>query len=186
MKELPPPPVVLDRLISEQTIAQFAVSGVELVVSPAGHQQPARAELAGIIGFTSPSLRGTLMIVSSFALFSRSRPEGARSEPLSGGTARDWLYLRDWASELANQLMGRLKNRLTGFGLHLSVSTPTALSGAALAFGTPASKRAIGHRFTSDTDELWVFFDAVVDPDLVMSPKDGDGAAAAEGDIILF
>jgi chemotaxis protein CheX len=185
MKELPPPPVVLDKLLVEQTIAQFAATDIELAVAPNGQQQPARAELAGIIGFTSQSMRGTLTVVSSFALFSRSRPEGARSQQLSGGTARDWLYLRDWASELTNQLMGRLKNRLAGFGLKLSVSTPTALSGAALAFGTPASKRAVGHRFVSGTDELWVFFDAVTDGDLVLVPQDGDGPAA-EGDVILF
>jgi hypothetical protein len=35
----------------------------------------------------------------------------------------------DWARECANQLLGRVKNRLGARGVQMSVSTPTALRG---------------------------------------------------------
>lgn len=179
-----PPRTILDRIIAEQTLAQFAATDVAL--TPVAHPgtQPAQAELAGMVGFTSESMRGTVMIASTFSLFARSRPAALRDQPVSAYVARDWLYLRDWASELTNQLVGRIKNRLVAFGVSLRVSTPTALSGSALAFATPSSKRTKPLVFTSGSDELWVFFDAIIEPELELSPQ-GE-AAAEEGELILF
>ncbi len=179
-----PPVQLLDKLIAEQTIAQFAASDIELTPLEQHGPQPSQAELAGMVGFTSESMRGTVMIASTFSLFARSRPAAIRDQPVSAYVARDWLYLRDWASELTNQLVGRIKNRLVTFGVSLRVSTPTALSGSALAFATPTSKRTRPLVFTSERDELWVFFDAIIEPELELVPQ-GE-AAAEEGELILF
>ena len=84
----------------------------------------------------------------------------------------------------SNQLVGRIKNRLVNFGVSLRVSTPTALSGSALAFATPTSRRTRPHVFAAGTDELWVFFDAIIEPELELIQQ-GD-ASAEEGDLILF
>lgn len=178
------PTVLLDKIIVEQTIAQFAASDISLSRIEQPGPQPTHAELAGMVGFTSESMRGTVMIASTFSLFARSRPATVRDQPVSAYVARDWLYLRDWASELTNQLVGRIKNRLVTYGVSLRVSTPTALSGSALAFATPSSKRAKPIVFSTGSDELWVFFDAIIEPDLELVPQ-GE-AAAEEGDLILF
>lgn len=184
MSETAPPTLLLDKLIVEQTIAQFAASDIALSRVEQHGPQPTHAELAGMVGFTSESMRGTVMIASTFALFARSRPAAVRDQPVSAYVARDWLYLRDWASELTNQLVGRIKNRLVTYGVSLRVSTPTALSGSALAFATPSSKRTRPQVFVADKDELWVFFDAIIEPELELVPQ-GE-AAAEEGDLIMF
>lgn len=179
-----PPTIVIDKLVVDLTIAQFAASKVELKVVAEHGAQPRQAELAGMVGFTSARMRGTLMIASSFDLFARSRMATVRSQPLSSARAHDWLYVRDWAAELANQLAGRLKNRLVSFGVSLSASTATALSGSALTFGTPTATRARPHVFQSGNDELWVFFDALSEQDLQGAPR--SEPAAEEGELILF
>lgn len=184
MTETFSPAVLIEKIIIEQTIAQFEASDIALVNVPVPGPQPTHAELAGMVGFTSESMRGTVMIASSFSLFARSRPAAVRDQPVSAYVARDWLFLRDWASEVTNQLVGRIKNRLVHFGVSLRVSTPTALSGSALAFATPSSKRTRPHVFKAGDDELWVFFDAIIEPDLELSPQ--DDVAATEGDLILF
>jgi chemotaxis protein CheX len=179
-----PPTIVIDKLVVELTIAQLAASKIDLKVVPQPGPQPRHCELAGMVGFTSERMRGSLMIASTFELFARSRLAAVKSQPLSPANARDWLYVRDWATELTNQLAGRLKNRLVSFGVSLRASTATALSGSALAFGTPTASRAKPHVFKAGSEELWVFFDAVIEPDMQLTPR--SEAAAEEGEVILF
>jgi CheY-specific phosphatase CheX len=178
------PSEVMAKIVGDATVALFASSGIPLEEKPAAGGQPTRATIAGLIGFTGDNLRGTLMVASSFDLFARSRPAELRTQQLSEFIARDWLLLRDWGAELANQLLGRIKNQLFSHGVALRVSTPTALSGNALAVASPSSKRTRPRLFTAGREEVWVWWDVLLDPDFEMLPQ--DEKAAAEGDLILF
>ncbi len=185
----PSPPVdvqaTLDEVVASATISLFEHAGITLTLRPTP-DRPMQATIAGLVGFTSDAMRGGLMVASTFALFAETRPLEVRDQALSEQLARDWLYLRDWASELANQLIGRIKNRLFSLGVNLRIATPTALSGNALAVATPKSKRARPMVFSSSAGEVWVFWDAIVDPDLELRPRDDDAHAVGEGDLLLF
>lgn len=178
------PVALMEAVVIESTKGLFSSCGIELHEVPAPASQPQKAAIAGLVGFTGESIRGTLMIASSFDIFARSRPSEVKTHELSEFVARDWLYLRDWAAEVANQLLGRIKNRLFSYGVVLRVSTPTALSGAALAVATPSSKRTHPKVLAVGDDEVWVWWDVVVEPDFVLEPQ--EEKAATEGDVILF
>jgi hypothetical protein len=92
--------------------------------------------------------------------------------------------VRDWAAELANQILGRIKNRLRTFNVAVDVSTPTAFSGRALAFARPKSPTIRPFLFDAPAGQVWLWLDTVSDPTLVLTP--GGDAGAKEGDIILF
>lgn len=178
------PSEVMARIVADATTALFASHDIALEERPPTGLQPTRAAIAGLIGFTGESIRGTLMIASSFGLFARSRPNEVQTSQLSEFVARDWLFLRDWAAEVANQLLGRIKNQLFAYGIPLRVSTPTALSGNALAVASPSSKRTQPRMFVCGQDEIWVWWDVLLEPDFQLLPQDEQ--AAAEGDVILF
>jgi CheY-specific phosphatase CheX len=71
---------------------------------------------AGIIGFTGPLLRGTLLIATTNKTLERSNP--APTSPT-----------REWMAELANQLLGRIKNQLFTCEIEIHLTTPLVLRG---------------------------------------------------------
>jgi CheY-specific phosphatase CheX len=71
---------------------------------------------AGIIGFTGAVLRGTLLIATTNATLERSNP--APTSPA-----------REWMAELANQLLGRIKNQLFTCAIEIHLTTPLVLRG---------------------------------------------------------
>ncbi len=77
--------------------------------------------MVGIIGFSSPQLRGSLLIASTIGLIQMSYPLDPR---LVRDPASD---LRDWSGELANQLMGRIEHRLILYGVSLALHAPLCL-----------------------------------------------------------
>ena len=72
--------------------------------SPAG---PHVAEMGSIVGFRGKGVRGGLAFVAPLSLL---EPAPARAEATRRATD---LQLRDWSAEIANQLVGRIKNKLT-------------------------------------------------------------------------
>jgi hypothetical protein len=70
----------------------------------------------GILGFNGDGLHGAIVLVASAELL-------AASCPVQGPGSRDWV------GELANQLVGRLKNHLILYGVDISLGTPTILRG---------------------------------------------------------
>lgn len=173
---------IVDGIVAQSVVTLMESRG--LAVTQAAAERPARFTIAGLAGFTGESIRGTLMIASTFDLFAQTRPEELERSKLSPEDPSDWLLLRDWAAELANQLLGRITNQLFAYGLSLRVSTPTALSGADLAVATPSSKRTRPVVFTAGNDDIWVWWDALSHAELTLALT-GD-EAAKEGDVILF
>src|SRR5262249_54129884 len=101
-------------------------------------------------------------------------------------SAANWLVVRDWAGELANQLTGRIINRLAQFGIALRASTPVALSGRALAYAKPASKEPRPYVFDWEDEQVWFWFDAASDKSLAVARVEKDEGTANEGDVVFF
>jgi chemotaxis protein CheX len=80
--------------------------------------------LASSIGFGSTDgLRGKLVIIAQPDFFRSVYP----SDLGQGGVTPD--ALADWAAELANQLVGRIKNLLGPHGVNFALSIPTVIGG---------------------------------------------------------
>ena len=134
--------------------------------------------------FTGEQMRGSLLLRTTFDVIAHSRPATLASPTLSKDSYSDWVMVRDWASEIGNQILGRIKNKLRMFGVMLEVSTPTAFSGRALAFAKPRSAQARHFLFEARGDRVWVSLDASFDPGRVL--VSGGEQGAKEGDILLF
>jgi chemotaxis protein CheX len=186
---------VLEQLAPSAVVDVFASYGATYKEQPAPRPERngpivpktmgGEAVVAGVVGFTGDTMRGTLLLAATFHVIANARPADLRKRPLSHDSASDWILVRDWAGELANQVLGRIKNRLHRYQVVFDVSPPTAFSGAALTFAAPRGPSPRHHVFTSGKDTIWFCFDALFDPVRRVS-TDGAESEAAEGKVILF
>lgn len=102
--------------VADASRSLFSTFGVH--VAPVGPDVFAGStEISGVVGFAGPALRGTLVLSTNGAILDRVR---AFEPSVPAG---------DWICELANQLMGRLRNMLVPYGVALEPSTPVCLLG---------------------------------------------------------
>lgn len=154
-------------LVADCCVELFSSYGVAL--APTSHSR-ANLTFCATIGFTGPHLRGSLLIAAS-------------REPLAlAGEEPD--ESRDWIAELANQMLGRIKNRLIMMGTVIYYSTPVFLRGEHLARLGDQPPPLL---FEGNGGVVSVWFDLDVGSDLVI-PVAGATAshAASEGDVLLF
>jgi hypothetical protein len=144
------------------------------------------SHVAGLIELNG-QIDGSVMLISTFDLIARMRLSGIAPACMSKSRAGDWILIRDSAGELTNQFVGRVKNRLRGFGIKFGVGTPIALSGMALkglvhryASGTTAS-------FGRDPDIVQVTIRVRADPSLAtadLQPQNPE--MPREGELLLL
>lgn len=112
----------IDGFLASATQDLFIANGIEIAPNS---QKRADVEnpLTATIGFTSPNLRGLLVLTLDHGLAARSLPPSLRnSDP-------DDAIVADWTGELSNQLLGRLKNKFHASGINISLSTPIVFMG---------------------------------------------------------
>jgi CheY-specific phosphatase CheX len=185
LKELTPIAVV-ELFASYGVSVQEQPPGATATKRPAGSpEQAGEANIAGVVGFTGSVMRGTLLLATTFPVVAAARPEMLRKRVLSSSLSSDWILARDWAGELANQVLGRVKNRLNRFGVTFEVSPPTALSGPALTFASPKGPAPLQHVFSSGNGRVWLCFDVFMDPEQRVTPR-GPELGSLEGNVIVF
>ncbi len=107
------------------------------------------SEVAGIIGFEGPNIRGNLTLAAPDAVYRlmvRNAPENT--------THAEWTY------ELTNQVMGRIKNRLIQFQVKLRTHVPVVLSGEALERHKHRMATEVMYRFGTLRGDITVTVDA--------------------------
>jgi CheY-specific phosphatase CheX len=125
---------------------------------PAGPVDPGQMvslsehEIAGVIGF-SGAVRGCLMIAASSKVFASTFPSPPQ------GSARPMPELLDWAGEMANQTLGRIKRRFCERGLDFDSCTPTALKGRHIGGRNPARDGIIELALTVGDEVVSVSFE---------------------------
>jgi len=136
-------------------------------------------DIAAFIGFSGPA-RGMLMISSSTELFRSSYPSQTGAPP-------SVVDLFDWAAEVANQLLGRIKRRFCERGTDFEVSAPTAVRGRDLGGRSPAREGACNLAFTIGNQVMGVCLEITPPSDgkLFSDPAEPIGCAI-EGDLVLF
>lgn len=162
----------LDRVVAENCHKLFA--DYELKIRAREPGDPLDVErflLCGVIGFTSKKMRGALALATT-------------EEPLELTNHTKTTH-RDWICELANQLLGRVKNQLLMRGIEIFPSIPFALRGDHL---SPVIQQGlVSELFTAERGVICVWVDCEFDDDFTL-PETGECATPPlpEGDLLLF
>ena len=167
----------IDTILQSSTVELFHSQGVAVApLRPCALGSQRRFyEWVGLIHFDAQNLSGVLTV---------STPMPVWSSREAGAATADSETLADWHREIANQLMGRIKNRLLKFQLVLNPRLPSALSGAALELHRKRSASEILYRFRALRGDILVVVDAPLDRAILA--YSGEMQVAREGELILF
>ena len=167
---------LVDGLILDITRALFGSYGARLELDGSPAQKTLEtANFITVIGFSSRTFNGSLLLVLPRSLVEHTLPAADAS-------------LADWCGELANQLLGRLKNRLIDYQVSLNMTLPVVISGGR--FALPAKTRPVTRYFcfVSDWGKFFVRLEAEIGPnvELVRQARPEAGRVLDEGELLLF
>jgi chemotaxis protein CheX len=134
--------------------------------------------LAASIGLSGSTVRGALVIVARPAFFKLTYPAEL-------GVPRSEDDVADWAGEVANQLLGRIKNRLSTYGLDFTTSTPTVVRGDRLQLRIDENN-TIRRPLAVRTERIDLHFEIERDDDQPLLANGATGSATPEGHAFLF
>jgi CheY-specific phosphatase CheX len=163
------PENLVRRVAAEACKDLFEAYGVSLEAITPSNIPRAKILLCGVIGFTGPKIRGTCILASTEEPISDSIP-------VTGS-------LRDWIAELSNQLVGRIKNKLLGYGAEVYVTSPAVVRGEHLAAPSMCSIEPLSFKSQQGSVYLWVDVETDTDFALLDPPEP---AGATEGEALLF
>jgi hypothetical protein len=167
---------MIDGLVLDVTRALFAGYGVKLDLdgSPISRILPS-VQLISTIGFSSDALGGALLLA-------------VPNEVLIKTVADADVNLADWCAELANQLLGRLKNQLLNYGVVVNLALPVVLAGGELRLPARARQHTRHVSFVSEWGHLFVRTEIELSAttELVRKTAAGQAACADEGELLLF
>ena len=163
---------ILDSAVAENCLKLFA--DYRLEIRARGPEDPIGADrflLCGIIGFTAKHMRGVVVLATT-------------QEPLERTNHTSTTH-RDWICELANQLLGRVKNHLLPRGIELHAATPVSLRGEHL---SPVLQQSpVTELFLADSGIVGVWTDCEFDAGFAFSAVNShDAAPVSEGEMLLF
>lgn len=174
----------IETIFVECVVALFEAFGVRAEpVPPSDKRSAAMRSTLSIIGFAGKPLRGSLVFTADEALLLRTY-----THCLDADADVPDLDASDWSAELANQLLGRIQNKLQVQGIVLYPSTPTSLSGLEWRVGDcPRNVLSIAHTFhAGGEDFLEVRFEAVAVADVAFDTSQKDSELRREGSLIFF
>lgn len=165
---------VLNTIIQSSMVDLFRSVGIVVAPMPHLDKMPTALPqyLGGSVSFAGNAMNGALSLLVPVDVIELSRDDGLRSSsPI------------DFVRELTNQLMGRLRNRLSQYQTELRAGLPVGLHGASLQTRAQEKPFAL-YGFRTLRGEVVVTLTGNIDcSNLVYSWTEN---AAQEGDIILF
>ena len=164
---------ILGSIVSESCISLFRDYSLPLLrADDMSFEGDSALLYCGALGFSGEQIRGTLVLATS------QEPLG-RTTPIQGSSHHEWI------AELANQLLGRIKNKLLPHGVTLHLSTPIVLRGDYRGI-VPRKPDSTPFAFRCDNGAVCVWFDAELIRDLDLSKIEPDTEAVDEGEMLLF
>jgi hypothetical protein len=134
-------------------------------------------EYAAIIGFASDEVRGMLGLGMYPSTLER----------LASKYAGSAASLEDWLGECVNQLLGRLKNKLLGYDVIITLALPTVLRGVHLRFLSTGPAGLWTYSFETAGGPICVWCDVRHAENFVLAPSsDPETKGTAEGELLLF
>ena len=165
----------------EDTVAEFFRDyGVECSTVSEPPPSLAAPELGSIVGFRGEQVRGGLAFVAPVDLV-------AATLPVAPDATRLESQLRDWSGEMANQLVGRLKNKLSARSLDFEVGMPASFGSAKIRFAPQPSAQGTSCACYVTKTGARVYLDCSY---LEIVPRAGDETDSfsplGEGEVLLF
>jgi hypothetical protein len=164
----------LNEIANCRCLDLFGSYGLALKPVPISAAPPVPLLYCGVIGFSGEGIRGSLAVGSSANLL-------RDSNPLHDAASRDW------AGELANQLMGHIKGQLLAHGVTVYLSTPTVLRGEHLRVKTSTAAPPLLFTDQHDHGLVSLWLDVETGPGLRFNDReDATGAGLEAGETLLF
>lgn len=135
-------------------------------------------ELGSVVGFRGKGVRGGLAFVAPLELI-------ARLLPVPPDSARGDLQLRDWSAEIANQLLGRMKNKLSSRALDFDVGTPVCFTGTSIKLVFLPDADGFSLEFVAANAPVRVHLDCTLSA-AIHGGEVEPARIALEGDVLLF
>lgn len=178
-----PIPEHLEKIITG-SVADMLTSVAELADAKLAKSGDSNADttvvgVASVLGFTGEQVKGSLVVSCERALLAASHPNLAMGMPVDEGS------ILDWCGEIANQMLGRVKNKLSTIGIKMSMGTPMTVTGKAMQVRAAKDGHAAELVFTTSKGSLCVHF-LVVISEGVRFDAEATTNAASEGDSLLF
>lgn len=170
------PRAAFDTIIQSSTVDLFHACSV--AIAPLARTTTARKaadsdRLTGMISFSSTSMTGSAILSVPNAVFVTAT--GSVQRKPSGG---------DWIREQTNQLLGRIKKRLTQFQVTLQTGLPTVPTPQRVQRLQGGDSPTNVYEFRTLRGEVIVILDANIDYSALL--YSGALKLPSEGDIILF
>lgn len=180
-------PHSVKELLAGAVIEFFGAHGVTCeAASPEEASVTSVSELGAMVGFRGKAIRGGLAFVAPTKLI-------ASLLPVPRDRARPETQLRDWTSEIVNQIFGRLKNKLGARAGRFQIGSPVCFTGRSIRLAFLPGAAGLPLAFVAGGDLVRVHLDCVsVETECGAHPwaiTDAPPAAArivAEGDVVLF
>jgi len=158
----------VEGLVAEACIELFSAYGHDLAPATDVLEFQDDLVLSAVIGFSGGGLRGTCLVATNQGLLRSSCPVFCRA--------------RDWVGEIANQLIGRMKNKLRVYDVSLSLNVPRLIAGTNL----EELDKGIRYRFSCDYGAIAATLDVLIAPGFVLKQRDAEEALIQEGDFTLL
>jgi CheY-specific phosphatase CheX len=169
-------------LLSSSVVEFFDSYGVECAALPDDEGEAAQEslELGSIVGLRGKAVRGALAFVAPVSLITDLLPVPQDEEHVE-------IQLRDWCAEIANQVVGRLKNKLGSMTVDFDVGTPVCFTGRAIRLVFLPGAEGLSLSFRAAATPVRVHLDCSIGFECTALDAVGeDLRIAAEGDVILF
>lgn len=138
-------------------------------------------QVVAFMGFTGDLLRGTMAVVAPLALMRTAYPLPLKDD------VRWEFEVFDWAGEVANRVLGRIKLSLVERGVDIEASTPRVLLGDQLLVTRSTPGTVCSTHFPVGDSWVRVWFDAVAAEDRPLFTAPAVRASfPPEGDVLLF
>jgi CheY-specific phosphatase CheX len=143
-----------------------------------GESPTESVELGSIVGFRGKGIRGGLAFVAPLDLI-------AKLLPVPRDVTRADLQLRDWSAEIANQLVGRIKNKLSSRTLDFDVGTPVCFTGKSIRLVFLPDADGLSLAVTAADSTVRIHLDCTLSSDIVGGELD-PLRIVPEGEVLLF
>lgn len=161
---------VLSEVVNECVVKVFEAYDTTLEsanVGGPGH------EVVAVIGYAADEVRGGLALGISKNLAQKTMP-----------TAETPLY--DWAGELANQILGRVRNKMLAYQIDVQISTPVVLHGLGVQVAPPGHNGVKVASYRSGEDVVQVLLEARFEEGFELPERNEEDGTVDEGEMLLF
>ena len=145
------PRLILLEQMNDACLALFSEYGLSLQLSNLTEQESIHTftrdlGFVALISMTNSEIRLTIALQTRKDVLQDSFPVENK--------VTDNHELQDWIGELSNQLAGRIKNKMLGYGCLLDLGIPTVIQGKEMYLDLPRRSEISRYQFSSESGQV--------------------------------